>query len=298
MPEKQVVLITGSSGMLGSDLVKELTGKHEILGMDLADRSRLESSSFLKADITKQEEISRIITDTGPGIVVHTAAWTDVDGCELDSKRAYSVNADGTENVAMACSKTGAAMIYISTDFVFDGKKGSPYKEEDRPNPLSIYADSKFKGEEAVKRLLKKYFILRTSWLYGPNGKNFVDTIIAKAKENERLKVVDDQVGSPTYTADLAGAIRTFIDIMSSAPAKVTPGIYHVSNSGSVSWYEYANMILSIAGISAKVDPISSDELGRAAKRPAMSVLDCSKFTALTGLNMRSWDSALRDYLF
>jgi dTDP-4-dehydrorhamnose reductase len=297
MPEKQVVLITGSSGMLGSDLVKELTGKYEILGMDLADRSRLESSSFLKADITKQEEVSRIITNTRPGIVVHTAAWTDVDGCELDSKKAYSVNAAGTENVAMACSKAGAAMIYISTDFVFDGKKGSPYKEEDRPNPLSVYADSKFKGEEAVKRLLKKYFILRTSWLYGPNGNNFVDTIIAKAKENERLKVVDDQVGSPTYTADLAGAIRTFIDIISSASAKVTPGIYHVSNSGSVSWYEYANMILSIAGISAKVDPISSDELGRAAKRPAMSVLDCSKFTALTGLNMRSWDSALRDYL-
>jgi len=297
MPEKQVVLITGSSGMLGSDLVKELTGKYEILGMDLADRSRLESSSFLKADITKQEEVSRIITNTRPGIVVHTAAWTDVDGCELDSKKAYSVNAAGTENVAMACSKAGAAMIYISTDFVFDGKKGSPYKEEDRPNPLSVYADSKFKGEEAVKRLLKKYFILRTSWLYGPNGNNFVDTIIAKAKENERLKVVDDQVGSPTYTADLAVAIRTFIDIISSASAKVTPGIYHVSNSGSVSWYEYANMILSIAGISAKVDPISSDELGRAAKRPAMSVLDCSKFTALTGLNMRSWDSALRDYL-
>jgi dTDP-4-dehydrorhamnose reductase len=190
-------------------------------------------------------------------------------------------------------------LIYISTDFVFDGRRKSPYKESDRTNPLSIYADSKLKGEAAVKRALKKYFIVRTGWLYGRQGKNFVDTILKKAKTEDVLKVVNDQVGSPTNTRDLAKAIRYLLSktFSSFVIRRSSFGTYHVSNSGSVSWYDYAKEILKLSGSRTKVMPISSKDLDRPAKRPRMSVLDNSKFIGLTGYKTRSWQEALKEYV-
>ncbi|MDD5428963.1 MAG: dTDP-4-dehydrorhamnose reductase, partial [Candidatus Omnitrophica bacterium] len=232
-------------------------------------------------------------------IVIHAAAWTDVDGCERDREKAYRINASGTENVAVACKNAGAVLIYISTDFVFDGKKKEPYTEEDKTDPLNIYAASKLAGEEAVRKNLKEYFILRTSWLYGAGGKNFVDTIIAKAGTEKELKVVRDQAGSPTYTKDLACAIHRLADKIFRDRRQPTAafGTYHVSNSGSVSWYDYACEILRLAGLDTKVKAITSAELARPAKRPAMSVLDNSKFASFTGYAMRDWKIALKEYI-
>jgi len=271
--------------MLGTDLARELAGRYEVTGTDV-------NGGLYRCDITDREKIAGIIEKVMPDIVIHAAAWADVDGCELDKKKAYAVNSAGTGNVAVACKSAGARMIYVSTDFVFDGRKTSPYREADKTGPLCVYADSKLKGEALTREASEKNAVVRTSWLYGKNGKNFVDTIIAKAKADGKLRVVDDQVGSPTYTVDLAGAIRRLID-----KPEAIRGIYHVSNSGSVSWYEYAKAILKISGIKAKVDPISSKELARPAIRPAMSAMDISKFEKITGYKMRGWKAALREYL-
>jgi dTDP-4-dehydrorhamnose reductase len=284
------VLITGSSGMLGVNLSTELDGSYEIHGMDIASCRQPIAERFHECDITDRKGVSDVVVTLKPDIVVHMAAWTDVDGCELDSRKAYEINSNGTDNVAFACKSSGATLVYISTDFVFDGKKKAPYKEEDDTAPLSVYGLTKLKGEEAVRKRLKGYFILRTSWLFGACGKNFVDTIIDKARSGATLKVVDDQVGSPTYTKDLAKAIHILM-------GKSEYGIYHVSNSGSVSWYDYARAIISASHLSAKVEPISSGELGRPAKRPAMSVLDNSKFVQLTGYRMRPWKEAVEEYI-
>jgi dTDP-4-dehydrorhamnose reductase len=297
--------------MLGVDLSQELCRDHEVYGADIVRRSSFAVRGFYKLDITKKQNVSALIKNLSPDMIIHAAAWTDVDGCELRPKQAYRINSDGTKNVALACKSVGAVLVYISTDFIFDGKKKNPYKEIDRTGPLSVYADSKLKGEMAVKKILKKYFILRTSWLYGKHGKNFVDTILKKAKTEKVLKVVDDQVGSPTYTKDLARAIRTIISVIA-GPAnrlsslrgrspkqsqRIEYGVYHVSNSGSVSWFDYAKEILRLAGSQTEVDPISSRELARPAKRPAMSVLDNSKFIKFTGHKMRDWREALKEYV-
>ena len=308
MPEKYKVLIIGSSGMLGVDLCKELSEDYEIYGMDNRSRAGLNlpynsapvAQRFLECDITDKKNVAEVVSKIRPKIVVHTAAMTDVDGCEIAKDRAHNINVVGTENVASACREFGSILIYISTDFVFDGKKKEPYKESDKPGPLNIYAESKLGGEEAVKSILKEYFILRSSWLYGKSGKNFVDTIIEKAKTKKSLKVVDDQAGSPTYTVDLSKAIHVLLsEIMrrDTGNGVRDAGIYHVSNSGAVSWYEYAKEILKISGSDVKVLPISSVELNRPAKRPAMSVLDNSKFTGFTGYKLRDWKEALKDYI-
>jgi len=310
MPKRHTILITGSSGMLGVDLCSELYKYYEVYGLDISSNrsraglnlpynSRPTAQRYFDCDITDEKKIAEVIAKVKPDIVIHAAAMTDVDGCESDKDKAYKINGIGTENVAAACSKTDSILIYISTDFVFDGKKKEPYREIDKPNPLNVYGDSKLKGEEAVIKNLKRYFILRTSWLYGASGRNFVDTIIAKAAGEEVLQVVNDQIGSPTYTKDLAKAMHALlIRIFSQYAIPYTQyGIYHVSNSGSVSWFEYAKEILRLAGSDAKVVSISSGELDRPAKRPAMSVLDNSKFVKFTGHKMRNWKDALKDYI-
>ncbi len=297
MPAKRKILITGSSGMLGIDLCQELSKDYEVYGID--NRSKPAVHRYFECDITDENGILSVISKVRPDIVIHTAAWTDVDGCELDEKKAYEINSEGTENVALACEENGSALVYLSTDFVFDGKKKSPYKETDEPAPISVYGDSKFVGEETIQRIWPKHFILRTSWLYGKHGRNFVDTIIENSKTEKELKVVDDQVGSPTYTIDLTKAIHRLIDkiIMTYNLQLTTCGIYHISNTGKVSWYEYAKTILALTGSKTKVLPISSAELNRPAKRPAMSVLDNLKFEKFTGHKMRGWKEALKEYL-
>lgn len=274
--------------MLGIDLCHELNEDYELYGID----TRRDNDNFI-CDITDKKCVADIVEKVKPDVVIHTAAWTDVDGCEQDKEKARWINVEGTKNVALACKDRGAILVYISTDFVFDGKEKGAYKETDKPNPISVYGDSKLKGEEAVKKTLKKYFILRTSWLYGENGKNFVDTILSKAKTEQALKIVDDQVGSPTYTRDLAKAMHALLNKAGDRGY----GIYHVSNSGGVSWFEYTKEILKLAGSATKVIAISSEELARPARRPAMSVLDNSKFTEFTGYRMRDWKDALKEYL-
>lgn len=300
MSIRKRVLITGSGGMLGVDLSCELSRSYDIYGIDIiAQPTDCQIAEFQKCDITDAKAVAGIIKDVRPDIVIHTAAMTDVDGCELDKEKTYKINSEGTKNVAIACKETDSILIYISTDFVFDGKKKAPYKEEDIPNPLNVYADSKLKGEVAVKAVLKRYFIIRTGWLYGRHGKNFVDTILAKAKTENTLKIVDDQKGSPTYTKDLAKAIHVLLDkVFTKDPERsVQYGTYHVSNSGSVSWYEYTRAIVQLAGMKTPVTPISSAELGRTARRPAMSILDNSKFIKLTHYRMRDWKEALKGYI-
>lgn len=299
MSKRHKVLITGSSGMLGIDLCQELRGSYQVIGIDLAHNSNSKVSKYFKCDITDGKSVCNIIDKVNPNFVIHSAAWTDVDGCELDSRKAYKINSEGTRNVALACKSAGSILIYISTDFVFNGRKKTSYKETDKTGPLSVYGDSKLRGENYVRDVLSNYFILRTSWLYGKFGKNFVDTISAKARTESSLKVVRDQVGSPTYTKYLAKAIHALLTRTIAEPPidDALYGTYHVSNSGSVSWYDYAGEILRLVESGAKVVPITSDELARPAKRPVMSVMDNSKFIKFTGYRMPDWKIALAEYL-
>lgn len=298
-PPKRRVLITGSSGMLGIDLSRELNVDCQTIGLDLARNPHSTVRRFYRGDITDAKSVAVIIADVRPDVVVHAAAWTDVDGCEIDKKKAFRINSDGARNVAEACAKNGCAIVYISTDFVFDGRKKRPYRETDRPHPLSVYGRSKLDGEERVSSAVKEYFILRTSWLYGKRGKNFVDTIIAKGASGAPLKVVRDQVGCPTYTKDLAKAIHLVVKkgIGPSDRRTMSYGTYHVSNAGKVSWYDYARTILRLVGCRTSVEPISSEQLNRPAKRPASSELDTTKLFRATKLRMRSWKTALKDYI-
>ncbi|HDP70188.1 MAG TPA: dTDP-4-dehydrorhamnose reductase, partial [Actinobacteria bacterium] len=213
--------------MLGSDLVKVLslpTGRygseHDIVGL-----------SHRELDITNKKDVDICISNNKPDMVIHAAAYTDVDGCESNRDLAFKVNAEGAKNVASACRVIGSAMVYISTDYVFNGIKNAPYMEEDKTFSTNTYGESKLLGEEHVSSILKDYYIVRTSWLFGKNGKNFVETILRLAREKDELRIVNDQVGSPTYTFDLAKAIKVLI-------SKRSFGCYHVSNQGFCSWYD------------------------------------------------------------
>ncbi|MDI6821559.1 MAG: dTDP-4-dehydrorhamnose reductase [Actinomycetota bacterium] len=274
------VVVTGARGQLGTDFVQVLGKEHEVFGF-----------SHQELDVTDFDHTVEIITNLSPDIVIHAAAYTDVDGCELDPDKAYKVNALGTQNVAVACQKTNSSMLYISTDFVFDGRKTEPYTEFDIPNPISVYGSSKLAGERYVSSLLLRYFIVRTAWLYGKHGKNFVKTILRLAEEREELKVVNDQIGSPTYSLDLVQAIAKLINTE-------WYGIYHITNSGNCSWFDFARKILEYAGKKEiKVKSIGSAELNRPAKRPAFSVLRnyCLELRGFPAL--RNYEDALKEYL-
>lgn len=249
------ILVTGSEGQLGSDLLKILPESHEVLGCDIQDW-----------DITDLPTALENVKKIKPEVVINAAAYTDVDGCELNPDLAYRVNTLGAHNLAIASHKVGAVMVHVSTDFIFDGKKGSPYLEFDPPNPLSVYGKSKLASEQWVAAVLNTYFVVRTAWLYGRKGKNFVKTILRLAQEREVLRIVDDQIGSPTYSWDLARKIAELIETQAY-------GVYHATNTGQTSWYEFARDILRLAGKKAKVERISSEELARPAARPAFSVL-------------------------
>jgi dTDP-4-dehydrorhamnose reductase len=274
------VLVTGAKGMLGLDLTETLIGKYEACGRDIDD-----------FDITREKETMDAITGIRPDIVIHGAAYTDVDGCESHIDVALAVNGEGTKNVATACRELGSKMVYISTDYVFDGTKSGAYSEEDPTCPINTYGRSKLEGERWVRTLVAQFAIVRTAWLYGMGGKNFVRTILRLAREKEALSVVNDQVGSPTYSVDLSQAIRILLE-------KGCRGIYHITNGGTCSWCEYAREILTLSGLdNVSVHPISSHQLDRAARRPHNSVLGRRKFERETGHQMRSWREALRDYL-
>jgi dTDP-4-dehydrorhamnose reductase len=280
---KQILLVIGAKGMLGRDLMGILHSSFsndEIIGWDIEE-----------VDIQKEDESVTKIVKLRPEVVIHIAAYTDVDGCELDKEKAFAVNAEGTKHVALAASKCRAKMVYLSTDYVFDGEKGEPYLESDSPRPLNVYGHSKLKGEQYVQEWVKDSLIIRTQWLYGPFGKNFVASILQQAREKSALSIVNDQIGSPTYTADLAKAISGLIQFDAR-------GIFHVTNSDLCTWYTFGKAILELSGVNrVRVLPISSKVLGRPAARPSYSVLNCQKLKKETGLTMRPWSEALKDYL-
>ncbi|MFC1644280.1 dTDP-4-dehydrorhamnose reductase [Candidatus Omnitrophota bacterium] len=292
------ILITGSSGMLGTELCEVFARENEIVGVDVIAPSDASGRRqvFYEASITDPDRIKEVFDKEKPELVIHAAAWTDVDGCERDPDKAYEVNALGTENVARASARTGKApVIFISTDFVFDGEKGAPYTEEDEPCQINVYGRTKRAAEEVLERAQTDYAIVRTGWLYGKNGKNFVDTVIAKGKAEGHLRVVDDQAGSPTYTKDLARALKELVLSLN----KFEKGIFHVSNSGRCSWYDFALEIFADVENMDKVavEAITSRELDRPAQRPRFSVLDNSRFQNLTGHRLRPWQEALADYI-
>ena len=292
------ILITGSSGMLGRALCQELSSdKYEIVGLDIVELKAQSSKlkGFIECNITDREKTIANIVSTKPNIVIHTAAYTDVDGCEQNPEKAHRVNALGTETVALACRKCGAFLYYISTDFVFDGEKESAYVEKDLPNPVNIYGKSKLDGERFVQSILKKIVIVRSSWLFGKGGRNFVDTLLNKAKSEKRIELVNDQFGSPTYTLDLAKAIKTLLIAYS---LQLTADICHITNSGSCSWYELAKEILKVKGVKGVVlEPATSEEVNRPARRPKMSILENQRYQELAGEKLRHWQDALKEYL-
>lgn len=293
---KKRILVTGSSGMLGTDLVSLLSHAYEVICTDIVENPASGPEDFIKCDITNRELTVDTVKKSKADVVIHTAAWTDVDGCELDKENALKVNSEGANNVALGCKDIEAVMFYISTDFVFDGDRDKPYKEDDETNPLNAYGLSKFRGEEAVRGELNRYFIVRTSWLFGKNGRNFVDIILDKAGQQKELRVVADQFGSPTFTKDLSKALEKLVSL-SLKDVKVN-GVFHFSNSGSCSWYRYAEEIIKIAGKDdTKLLPITSAELDRPAVRPKMSVLNTEKYSRFCNDTPRDWQSALRDYL-
>ncbi len=274
------VLVTGSKGMLGTDLAEILGYRHAVVGVDIDEM-----------DITDRQAVAERIGFWMPDVVIHTAAFTDVDGSERKADVAHRVNAEGAENVALACRAWGAHLIHLSTDYVFDGRKETPYAESDPPNPLGVYGKSKLEGEQRVRRACPEACIVRTAWMYGRAGKNFVQAILAQARPGAVIRVVSDQRGSPTYTRDLARALQVLAE-------KRFAGIYHVTNAGSCTWCEFAEKILEVSCRSdVRVVPVSTAEFGRPAPRPANSVLDGSKFRRDTGMAMRDWKEALKAYL-
>jgi dTDP-4-dehydrorhamnose reductase len=280
---KRIILVIGSKGMLGRDLMGVLTSSFPddaVIGWDIED-----------IDIQKEGDTATKIEKLRPHIVIHVAAYTDVDGCELDEEKAFAVNAEGTKHIALAASGCQAKVVYLSTDYIFDGNKREPYLENDLPSPLNVYGRSKWKGEQYIQEWMEDALIIRTQWLYGSYGKNFVTSILQQATEKKVLSIVNDQVGSPTYTADLAKAISILIGVDAR-------GIFHVANSDLCTWYIFGQAILKLSGLDrVRVIPISSKEFGRPAIRPSYSVLNCQKLKKETGLAMRPWSEALKDYL-
>jgi dTDP-4-dehydrorhamnose reductase len=270
------IVITGSAGQLGQALQAVLS-EHELLLIDLPE-----------VDITDHRQVRAAITDFHPGVVIHGAAMTNVDGCESDPAMAYRVNALGTQNVALASQSCGAAMVYISTDYVFDGTKDEPYWEWDPPNPQSAYARSKRAGEQIAQTLAERFYIVRTAWLYSRTGKNFVQNVLRLADEHPELRFVTDEVGSPTYAPDLAEALSKLI-------AQPLYGIYHFTNAGVCSRYEWAKAILELAGRpDYPIFPTQGFE--RAAKVPARCELRNFFGVTQLGITLRPWRQALEAY--
>lgn len=271
-----MILVVGANGMLGSDLLTLLGDRGR--GIDLPE-----------LDITDLLSVQRVLTALKPAVVVNCAAYTDVDGCESNSDTAMQVNGEGVAFLAMITRAIGATLVQVSTDYVFDGSKGQPYREDDLPRPLNVYGESKLAGELNVD-VNPDNLVVRTQWLYGLHGKNFVETMLRLGQEKDRLNVVDDQIGAPTWTVDLAKGILALLD----AGCR---GTYHVANSGATSWNGFAQAIFDEAGMKVQVDPLTTEQLHRPARRPLHSTLDCSKLAADTGLVLQPWQEALRQYL-
>jgi len=271
------VLILGAKGMLGQALARVFSDAD----LSLWDLNQL--------DITDQQQVEQKILSLQPQIIINAAAYTDVDGCETNEDLAVRVNGLAVGYLASVAKHLGAILVHYSTDYVFDGQNSAGYKESDPTNPVNAYGRTKLRGEQELTKKGEKYYLIRTAWLYGPGGKNFVDTILTKAKSSDKLKVVNDQFGKPTYTLDLAQATRNIVE--QNQPF----GIYHITNqapASGITWYEFAQAAVKLKNLSAEIEPCSTEEFPRPAQRPKYSMLINTKIKP-----MREWQEALNDYL-
>ena len=274
------VLVTGAEGQLGSDLVLLLVlSGYKVFGMGKSE-----------LDITNEEEVNKVVSFLKPEIIIHCAAYTQVDNAESDSDTVFLINGIGTRNIAIAAESNHSKLIYISTDYVFDGCSTTAYHEFSPVSPINIYGTSKLAGEMMVRDFHSKFFIVRTSWVFGVNGNNFVKTMLQLSKEREQLKVVHDQIGCPTYTVDLSKCI---IQLMETNKY----GVYHVSNSGCCSWFDFAKEIFIQTNNSIILDPCTTDEFPRQAKRPKYSVMDHMGLRINHFNPMPHWKNALTRFL-
>ena len=273
------VLVTGVKGQLGYDVMNELAKRgHEGIGVDIQEM-----------DITDAASVERVITEAAPDAVIHCAAYTAVDAAEDNVDLCRRVNAGGTENIAKVCKSLNCKMMYISTDYVFNGQGTRPWEPDDKREPLNVYGQTKYEGELAVEAL-EKFFIVRIAWVFGVNGKNFIKTMLNLGKTRDHLTVVADQIGSPTYTYDLA---RLLVDMIETDKY----GRYHATNEGLCSWYEFACEIFKQAGMNVTVSPVTSDQYPAKAKRPMNSRMDKSKLDEMGFERLPSWQDALGRYL-
>lgn len=267
------VLVTGADGMLGQDLCPMLEDcGYEVIETDIDN-----------LDITNEIQVNGVLSDVKPDYLIHCAAYTNVDKAEEEKELAYKINAKGTEYIAKACAKNNITMVYISTDYVFDGKSKEPYEIDDKTNPINEYGKTKLAGELAVKKYCPKHYIVRTSWLYGHHGKNFVETMISLA-DKEILNVVDDQIGCPTWTMDLSDAIISLIE------ENADYGTYHACGGEKTTWYGFAKEIFKKMNLEANLQPCKTEEFPRPATRPQYSVMNNE------GL-LRDWKQALEEYI-
>ncbi len=292
------ILVTGATGMLGYDLCRVLAKKNNVVGLSRGKQTisgGLIDLDFIKADIADRQALTDSVLKYAPEMIIHSAAISDVDFCELNPDTAFEVNTEGTANVADAAKKTGSYLIYISTDYVFDGEKDSPYTEDDEPHPISIYGKSKLEAEKYIQAHTADYSIIRSAWMFGEGGKNFIDAVLGSARKNEKIRAISDKYGSPTYTLDLSMAISDLVDKITAC--KAVPGIYHVTNAGICSRYQFAKDILEFVKIEAEVIAIRAKDALGPALRPKMSALDKSKIKNLLGYTLRHYRDAFKDYL-
>lgn len=274
------IVITGANGQLGHDVVNQLAdGNFEVFPLVRAT-----------VELTNRQAVLSYMENIQPDVIIHCAAYTNVDGAEGDRKTAYEVNGLATQYLAEAAERLDAKMVYVSTDYVFDGTANTPYEVNHPTAPLGVYGDTKLSGEEFVQHHAKKHFIVRTAWVFGVNGNNFVKTMMKLGRERGEVGVVHDQVGSPTYTVDLASFI---IELMQSEKY----GIYHATNEGVCSWYEFAQEIFRQTGMKVNIKPLTTEEFPRPAARPKYSVLSKAKITEQGFQPMRNWKESLMAYL-
>ena len=274
------VFVTGVKGQLGYDVMNELEKQGlEGIGVDIDEM-----------DITDADQVNKVIKEAAPDAVIHCAAYTAVDAAEDNEEICRNVNAQGTENIAKVCEELDIKMMYISTDYVFNGQGKRPWEPDDEREPLNVYGQTKYEGELAIEEHVKKFFTVRIAWVFGVNGKNFIKTMLNLGKTHDHLTVVNDQTGSPTYTYDLA---RLLVDMIQTDKY----GRYHATNEGLCTWYEFACEIFKQAGMDVSVAPVSSDEYPAKAKRPSNSRMDKSKLTANGFQPLPTWQDALSRYL-
>ncbi len=286
------LLITGGKGQLGCQIKSIIERNSSDIG-NVDERFKDCQYKFIdydELDITNYNEVISYVGSFKPDIIINCAAYTDVDGCESDKDVAFNVNTIGPRNLAIACEKYGSKLLHVSTDYVFNGEGILPFKEYDIPQPVSVYGKTKLLGEQYVRENCSQYFIVRTAWLYGEWGKNFVYTIMEAAKEKGHLDVVDDQRGNPTYAEDLAHHILKII-------LTDEYGIYHCTGTGECSWYDFACKIVEYSGIECTVSPTTSDKINRVAKRPSYSSLDNMMLRVTAGDEMRPWQEALQSFI-